>query len=633
MPIELLTPARYGRLLQLKWLAARGTRAAASRRRLLLPRLKFAIPETLEQAWGAPLASRQPGPAQALDPAVEDVLRVRAEERLAHRIPLYGILYECGDHPDWQADPATGYLFDPSARHSRAAGRADIKKVWKLSCGHHLLELAAAYAVCRQERFAEAVWRDILDWLSENHDESGPNWWSPTEAALRVAVWSLALRLAAGHAPRIPAASQQAVLAGLGKHWRFIRANLEDWPLHTNHYVSNLAGLYLSTAMFSGIGGSEEINRFASGELEREIRSQVGADGVHGELSCHYHRLVAELFLCPYAVSRTLGLSDFSPEYAARLHSMVRVLRQMTNRLGVLPQIGDNDSEVLYCVGLDHTAVKRDIRPFLAMASAVLDGGSGPGAEAPSLLDLTGLVPLSDEPPPPAEAEATGLGWRTFPSAGWHVSRAGELDLVAVCGPVGTGGTGAHDHNHLNQLLVSAGGVEFIVDPGTGCYTADPALRNRLRSVQAHSTVFGGVEPASWKPGTRGLFYLRRLWQATSRQLDASTIELTGRFAGVTHVRRICAGSGIVDVEDTLCQGKPGSYVQWVLHPEVRIAERSGQSCTLCRGDRTLTIRSDSDEWTVEPVLYSEHFGHVGTTKALRAALGRNPHRTVIVCP
>jgi hypothetical protein len=54
---------------------------------------------------------------------------------------------------------------------------------------------------------------------------------------------------------------------------------------------------------------------------------------------------------------------------------------------------------------------------------------------------------------------------------------------------VGTAGVGNHSHNDLFAPSVWAGGREWICDPGTGTYTPDPALRNRMRSTAAHATL------------------------------------------------------------------------------------------------------------------------------------------------
>jgi len=54
---------------------------------------------------------------------------------------------------------------------------------------------------------------------------------------------------------------------------------------------------------------------------------------------------------------------------------------------------------------------------------------------------------------------------------------------------VGQGGNGGHAHNDTLAFDLYAFGREVLPDRGTGTYTPDLALRNRLRSTRAHNTL------------------------------------------------------------------------------------------------------------------------------------------------
>jgi hypothetical protein len=92
---------------------------------------------------------------------------------------------------------------------------------------------------------------------------------------------------------------------------------------------------------------------------------------------------------------------------------------------------------------------------------------------------------------------------------GWG-SRAHQL--IFDTGPLGCGVSGGHGHADLLSVQCSAWGENYLVDPGTFCYTADAAWRRFFRSSQAHSTVLvdnrGQAEPKgpfSWltRPSAR----------------------------------------------------------------------------------------------------------------------------------
>jgi hypothetical protein len=86
---------------------------------------------------------------------------------------------------------------------------------------------------------------------------------------------------------------------------------------------------------------------------------------------------------------------------------------------------------------------------------------------------------------------------------GWHPN---SHHLILDAGPLGCPTSGAHGHADLLSLQCSAFGEEYLVDPGTYCYTADARWRNYFRSTAAHSTVVVDGEnqavpsgPFSWR--------------------------------------------------------------------------------------------------------------------------------------
>ncbi len=570
---------------------------------------------SLSAAWG-PLGIVHDLPRGAAAPLAD----YPVADILAHRVWLYGTRYDLGPRVDWQADPATGRRFDPSQGFDQHTG-GDIKRVWKLSCAHHLLLAAAQAAATGAEGSAASVLRELDGWLLQNPAGEGPNWWSPMEVALRTVSWALILLLLREQVGRAPADLQERLQRGLVAHGNFVWTRLEDLGLRSNHYVANLTGLYVLGLVFEGLPGAPALRAWAAARLARACRTQLRPDGVHREFSSHYHRFVAELFLLPVFLARAAGRGDFPPACEERLRAMLRVLSGLANAGGILPQIGDNDSEIVCCVGLEYTAEPRDIRPFLAAAEASLN--AQPGAGALSLQAVLTLLGVSGRGPSAGSAGlAGGSDWLVYPSAGWHIWRAPGVELLAVCGPVGSDGLGAHDHAHVNEVLLSLDGREVLVDPGTGCYTADPGLRNRLRSASAHGCAFPGREPASWLPGVNGLFHLEGIWQARAR-VDGGELHMEARYGGIAHERRVRPRSGGFSVEDRFNRILEGARVQWVLHPDVQLVQCRGGTCRVRRGGATLTLVTDAGDWEMAAVRYSDRFGQCGTTRALRTAMFR----------
>jgi hypothetical protein len=179
-------------------------------------------------------------------------------------------------------------------------------------------------------------------------------------------------------------------------------------------------------------------------------------------------------------------------------------------------------------------------------------------------------------------------------------------------------------------LLVAVDGVEMIVDPGTGSYTADPGLRNRLRCQAVHSCLCSGVEPSRWKEGVPGLFYLRDVWRGSSRVLDDGDLVMAWSFEGRRAQRTVCVRDSTVQVDDWLSWADPSAFVQWVLHPDVIIESAEGGVCRLRRGAARLRLVADGAVWQVVRQVYSEQFGHVGETHVLRCPAATGKLRTRI---
>ena len=75
-----------------------------------------------------------------------------------------------------------------------------------------------------------------------------------------------------------------------------------------------------------------------------------------------------------------------------------------------------------------------------------------------------------------------------LPETGYYVVRSAAEHNVIDGGPHGYR-NGGHAHADALALTMSVRGLPLLVDPGTACYTIDPAVRDRMRSSALHNTV------------------------------------------------------------------------------------------------------------------------------------------------
>ncbi|MCP5370907.1 MAG: heparinase II/III family protein [Hyphomicrobiales bacterium] len=500
------------------------------------------------------------GHAYPPDPPADPVSALSPGNRARARA-IRGLIGPGYDPIDWQLDFRSGYHW--SAGQAAAAvpyghrPGVDIKVPWELARLQHLPVLALAHAAAAEglPSFAaaetyRAEFRDqVLDFLAANPPRFGVNWRVAMEAGIRVANILLALDLFHTHGTTFDGPFLAEVAAAVRGHGRFIMANLEDAPRRRgNHYLGNLAGLAFAGAYLPADVESDGWLAFAARQWAAEIRRQFQPDGSNFEASVPYHRFTAEMAL--FAVALLAGLDDgrraaaaglvpLPADIADRLARAGAFSRDATKPDGHVAQVGDNDSGRLFKLHpdghwdgdgdwcedhLDHAGL-------VAMVDALGEPATPDRLDVAVLVGLlrgrdlklpraetAAAVPFVEVPeaPVPAAREVVlslpdpalteGLATAAYPDFGLYVWRSARLFLSVRCGPVGMEGEGPHAHHDQLAVELQVDGVDWLADPGTFTYTADPALRRAYRSVLAHAAPRrGDAEPAA---ADLGLFNL-----------------------------------------------------------------------------------------------------------------------------
>ncbi|MGA1194334.1 MAG: heparinase II/III domain-containing protein [Kiritimatiellia bacterium] len=522
----------------------------------------------------------------------------------------------------WRVKPTNFWITDQEAdacldgmREDYWADHADIKKIWKLSCGHFLIPALKTRQSSNENEVAACVFATILDWIKHNDRECGVNWASPMAVSLRLANWSLLLLVLRNTACRLPEENQSIILESLQRHMMFVIEHLEADGLRTNHYVANISSLFIASLVFSGCHESEQINLLARRLLEKELLVQTDKQGVHFEYSLHYHRLVLELFAYPHFLCLALGLKSFSPRYIGRLNDMLNVLERSVNRAGFLPQIGDNDSEFLWCAILDHLP-PRNMLPFIGICRQFLEGTNSTDSAWGSIMALTGFQSADKFESTKPSLEIHDDGWHVLRSPGWYIRKTRSMDLFAVCGPIGSRGLGAHDHLHQNQLLISCNGQEIIVDPGTGCYTANRNLRHTLRMSEYHSTVDLGA-PSYSGERVEDLFRLREVMHSRASIDRQGVLHMQTFRLNRLHTRNVMVLDDFIRIHDRIAD-RNKMCIRWVLHPETQVKLEGDHIATLRRGSTTaLRLVWSHGAGSIRTQPYSDYFSDIRETRAL----------------
>jgi uncharacterized heparinase superfamily protein len=596
----------------------------------------------------APLAPRAAA-FTARHPAEARLLLDRAEVLLTRTFDLLGSgpvrpLREDGGI-DWHRDPVSALGWNPSRHHldliSVRGDGSDVKWPWELSRCQHLPILGLAWhgaSAPLGARIAAEAAAQLDDWIAANPRGLGVNWACTMDVAIRAFNWLAALALFRG-ASEWDDAFVQRLVRSLWTHGRHIRRHLEIGSdgLTSNHYLANVIGLLALGCALPELREAEEWRRFARQALMEEMERQVLEDGADFERSLPYHRLVAEMFVHGALIVMSRG-ERLPPAFLARLALMLEFTAAAMRPDGTIPQWGDNDDGRLLPLDGYATHAPHDHRHLLALGGRLLRRAD---LEAQGVgHDIEAIWLCGDATPPPVVGTTKS---RAFEAIGYYILRAGDLRVAVSCGPVGTRGLGNHTHNDLLSLALWAGSREWIVDPGSGTYTRDPQLRNRLRGTAAHATLqLGAREQNPFGAGLDDLFRItpHARPEVVSWSCDDANAQLRARHDGFSgpdgswiHERSVTleGGKRSIVIHDRLIGPAAAEpiYLRFPLAPGIEAVIARNDVELSDRDGRTLTLRLDIPSGStveLQPSIYSPRYGVTVETRVVVATLPPAAH-------
>ena len=408
----------------------------------------------------------------------------------AHRWLLLGFgEKDFGVQINWHLDPLSGRIW-PLNYHADIPlwhnDGSDIRVLWELNRLGHLITLGRAYALTKEEEFASEFFAQVESWQEQNPVGRGANWACAMEVALRAMNLLAAFSLLRS-SPHLTEERLRILLTMFDQHGAHIRRNLEFSHVATsNHYLSDVAGLFWLGVMLPELAAAEDWRAWALKEMLRELDKQILPDGVDYEGSTGYHCFVLELFLYTFLLCRTNEI-PIEAKYWRKLQTMVEYLRAILRPDGFVPMIGDSDAARVLPITLRNA---NDRAYLLALGAAAFNDSQ---FKLPDLEQLSELLWLLGEEGlqnyERLEYSNAEPSSQAFPDAGTYLLRHEDLYLSFNAGGSEKGRPASHRHNDLLSIEVAAGGRAFIVDPGSYVYTAELRERHLFRSTSYHSTV------------------------------------------------------------------------------------------------------------------------------------------------
>jgi len=505
----------------------------------------------------------------------------RANRICTHRFDLLG--YEGLDYGpsiNWQLDLVhrKTALRKPfhGIKYLDFAEVGDSKVTWELNRHQHLVILAKAYRLTRDERYATEACSQWRDWQSANPYPLGINWASSLEVAFRALSWMWMYYLLEG-TPAIGPGFRQEWLRAQAINGRHLERYLSTYFSPNTHLVGEAVGLFFLGTLCRELSSAERWKARGWQIILEEAHRQVYPDGLHFEQSTYYHVYALDLLLHAVLLATANG-QNLPKELEQTLERMLNALFHL-GFAGPPPRFGDDDGGRLFDPSRNRSEHLLD--PLATGAILFCRGdfkwrAGGLREETIWLLGQDGVEEWDRLEARPGVANSAA-----FQSAGVYVLTAANSQLVIKTGPSAPQSNG-HSHADALSVCLQSGGHQLLVDPGSCQYVGDGNKRDLFRSTAMHNTLRvdgkDQAEPAgpfSWNHQVRA----RAKQWITGESFDV----FVGCHDGyqrlplpVEHCRWILAlRSGIFVVRDVLeGKGEHRLDISWHLAPELQLQQK-----------------------------------------------------------
>jgi hypothetical protein len=410
----------------------------------------------------------------------------------------FGVLRDDLVNPDWSYDPKTGrrapvdaYAFDIAYRDEQVVG--DIKQLWEPSRHQHLTVLAAAFALTRDDRYAERVADHLKSWWAANPPMRGVHWVSGIELGVRLLSWVWIRRLL-HRWPGAPGLFEDnpEALHQIWHHQRWLAAFPSHGSSANNHAIAECAGQLAAACAFDWFAESHRWRADAVRSLDEHLRRNTFESGLNRELATEYHGLVLELGLAAAIEAEAAGVPVPGSTWQLLLRMTDALAAVLDTRLRP-PRQGDADDGH----GLIVDGAGTDRWASLLATGAALFGSLDwwPAVQAGDVRTALQAALAGGHRAATMAAVRPAHRPAHFADAGLTILRAPAAqtahEIWCRCdgGPHGFLSIAAHAHADALSIEVRHDGVDVLADPGTYCYHGEPRWRSYFRSTLGHNTL------------------------------------------------------------------------------------------------------------------------------------------------
>ncbi len=445
-------------------------------------------PEVLQTAFNNYFSEKTPAIIQ------------QADALLQHRFHFLGLDVQLPDPIQWNQNPQTGANY-PLRHFSQmdtfnTEKYGDVKYVWELNRHQFFIEVAKAYLLTGEEKYAEKIWQWLESWFNQVPHKIGINHTSVLEHSVRIFSWIWAYYFTKDspvwNSDRRAELAKQLLLQG-----EIIEENLSYFYSPYNHLIGELAALAFLGTVYSH---SPKMHRWRDHywrEMETQLEKQFRADGFTVEQASYYHHFTLGFYLQTAQLRKKNGL-PVSPKVWETLERALEFPMHLTRPDGQLPMLGDIDSA--RSIYFYRPASKWNLRPFLSLGAAIFQRAdmkfvaAEPVEELLWLLGVDGVEVFVNQRISPPEAAS-----RYFRESGYFVMRDGwqknSSYCLFDCGEIAHGvhkdetPSAAHGHADILSFELCLEGQPLVIDPGFHTYFGDLDWHRYFRDTRGHNAI------------------------------------------------------------------------------------------------------------------------------------------------
>lgn len=449
----------------------------------------------------------------------------------------------------------------------------DKEWAWFLNRHYHLLDLFAAYQKTGNLSYIRCINNHITDWIISSPSKTSPKTWAQwrgLETAYRIVHWA-PLFYGLQQAEEFSLATRILMLSSILDHAYYLR-HFDSWG--ANWVSREMNALATAALCWPEFKNSKQWLDYAIARMLHAINEQVYPDGVHKELTSHYHWITLRDF---QNLANLLEISGSSVSAAFKVS-----LEQMWNYLAYSMRpdghsVLNNDSDRQYNRLLVSKAALSYQRADWTYIATNGKAGQKPEGEPSTVFPWAGQVVMRS-------------GWDA--EAHWAFFDVGPL------------GINYHIHNDKLHLSIAAYGRDLLVDSGRYSYVRDKFWKY-FRGSSSHNVILidgkgqkGDVK--EWHQPMTGNYAIEPSFDFARSTFDRGFIGLKGK---ASHSRAIVYLRGrywiVVDRIGTDHFRKIESL--WHFHPDCTVVVEGESVSSIDSGVGNLRIIPVSNlSWEVQ---------------------------------